>query len=157
MIGEKAIRYSQELLIADGHIDLPYRLFKENLLYEKNINLDYQTQGNFDIPKAIKGGLNCPFMAIYIPANKSEKEAFNFANSLIDLVENVTNSNEKFHRALSPNDVIDNFKNDKISLPMGMENGSALGNNIENLNYFFKRGIRYITPVSYTHLRAHET
>ena len=48
---EIAIKYSQELLIADGHIDLPYRLFKENLLYEKNIDLDYATQGNFDIPK----------------------------------------------------------------------------------------------------------
>ena len=75
MIREIAIKYSQELLIADGHIDLPYRLFKENLLYEKNIDLDYVTQGNFDIPKAEKGGLNCPFMAIYIPADKSEKEA----------------------------------------------------------------------------------
>ena len=95
---EIAIKYSQELLIADGHIDLPYRLFKENLLYEKNIDLDYVTQGNFDIPKAEKGGLNCPFMAIYIPADKSEKEAFNFANSLIDMVENVTNSNEKFDK-----------------------------------------------------------
>ena len=145
MIREIAIKYSQELLIADGHIDLPYRLFKENLLYEKNIDLDYVTQGNFDIPKAEKGGLNCPFMAIYIPADKSEKEAFNFANSLIDMVENVTNSNEKFDKALSPNDVINNFKNNKISLPMGMENGSALGNNFENLDYFFKRGIRYIT------------
>ena len=60
------------------------------------------------------------------------------------MVENVTNSNEKFDKALSPNDVINNFKNNKISLPMGMENGSALGNNFENLDYFL-RGIRYIT------------
>ena len=36
---KKADKYSKEFIIADGHIDLPYRLYKEGLLYEKNINL----------------------------------------------------------------------------------------------------------------------
>ena len=55
-------------------------LHKETLIYQNSM-----------------GGLNCPFMAIYIPADKSEKEALIF-NSLIDMVENVTNSNEKFDK-----------------------------------------------------------
>ena len=152
----KAIKYAQDFIISDGHIDLPFRLNKEGLLFNKNIDLNYETNGNFDIPKAKRGGLNCPFMAIYIPSEKKENEAYQFANSLIDLMENVINSNKDFNFAYSPSDVLENFKNGKISLPMGMENGSALGNEIKNLDYFFKRGIRYIT-VSYTHLRAHET
>ena len=36
---------------------------------------------------------------------------------------------------------------------MGMENGSALGNNIDNLKYFFDRGIRYITL---THAKSNQ-
>ena len=141
----KAIKYAQDFIISDGHIDLPYRLNKEGLLFNKNIDLNYETNGNFDIPKAKRGGLNCPFMAIYIPSEKKENEAYQFANSLIDLMENVINSNKDFNFAYSPSDVLENFKNGKISLPMGMENGSALGNEIKNLDYFFKRGIRYIT------------
>ncbi len=84
-------------------------------------------------------------MAIYFPSENKENEAYQFANSLIDLMENVINSNKDFNFAYSPSDVLENFKNGKISLPMGMENGSALGNEIKNLDYFFKRGIRYIT------------
>ena len=141
----KAIKYAQDFIIVDGHIDLPFRLNKEGFLFNKNIDLNYETNGNFDIPKAKRGGLNCPFMAIYIPSEKKENEAYQFANSLIDLMENVINYNKDFNFAYSPTDVLENFKNGKISLPMGMENGSALGNEIKNLDYFFKKGIRYIT------------
>ena len=141
----KAIKYSKDFIIVDGHIDLPYRLYKKGLLFKKNINLNNETSGNFDIPKAKRGGLNCPFMAIYIPSEKLEDEAYSFANSLIDLVKNIIKYNDQFAPALNPTQVIENFNNDKISLPMGIENGSAIGNNLKNLNYFFNRGIRYIT------------
>ena len=141
----KAIKYSKDFIIADGHIDLPYRLYKEGLIFKKNINLNNETSGNFDIPKAKRGGLNCPFMAIYIPSEKLEDEAYSFANSLIDLVKNIIKYNDQFAPALNPTQVIENLNKDKISLPMGIENGSAIGNNLKNLNYFFNRGIRYIT------------
>ena len=142
---KKAIKYSKDFIIADGHIDLPFRLNKEGLLFKKNINLNNETSGNFDIPKAKIGGLDCPFMAIYIPSEKLEDEAYSFANSLIDLVKNTIKYNDQLAPALSPTQVIKNFNNDKISLPMGIENGSAIGKNLKNLNHFFNRGIRYVT------------
>ena len=88
-MNEKAKKLSKENIIVDGHIDLPFRLYKENLLEEENINLNKNTSGNFDTYKAKKGGLNCPFMAIYTPSEKSENESYTFANLLIDLVNNV--------------------------------------------------------------------
>ena len=143
---DKAKKLSKELIIADGHIDLPYRLHEEGLIYEENIDLNHNTNRNFDIPKARKGGLNSPFMSIYIPSEKTYSEGFELANSLIDLVENIVESNkDHFQLALTPEDVINNFNNNKISLPMGMENGSPIGENINNLNFFFDRGIRYVT------------
>ncbi|MEC7877945.1 MAG: dipeptidase [Bacteroidota bacterium] len=143
---DKAKKLSEELIIADGHIDLPYRLHEEGLIYEENIDLNHNTNRNFDIPKARKGGLNSPFMSIYIPSEKTYSEGFELANSLIDLVENIVESNkDHFQLALTPEDVINNFNNNKISLPMGMENGSPIGENINNLKFFFDRGIRYVT------------
>ena len=142
----QAEKLSRENIIIDGHIDLPFRLYKKNLLFEKKIELDKETSGNFDIPKAVRGGLNCPFMSIYIPSDKNFDEAFVLADNLIDLVDNVIKSNQKnLAYASGPSDVDQNFIENKISLPMGMENGSALGKDINNIKYFFSRGIRYLT------------
>ena len=145
-MSHQAEKLSKENIIIDGHIDLPFRLYKKNLLFEKNIKLNRETSGNFDIPKAIKGGLDSPFMSIYIPSEKNFDEAYDLANNLIDLVDNIIKSNQKnLAHANGPSDIKRNFIDNKISLPMGMENGSAIGNDINNIRYFFNRGIRYIT------------
>ena len=111
--------------------------FLKDVLLSFNLNID--SNGNFDIPKAKTGGLNSPFMSIYIPSDKKEKEAFELSNSLIELVQNIIEFNEDFEAALSPKDVVHNFNNKKISLPMGMENGSAIGENIKNLKLFLNK------------------
>ena len=145
-MSHQAEKLSKENIIIDGHIDLPFRLYKKNLLFDKNIKLNRETSGNFDIPKAIRGGLDSPFMSIYIPSEKNFDEAYDLANNLIDLVDNIIKSNQKnLAHANGPSDVERNFIDNKISLPMGMENGSAIGNDINNIRYFFNRGIRYIT------------
>jgi len=42
-------------------------------------------------------------------------------------------------------DVRANFDKGLVSLPMGMENGSPIDHTLENVKYFFDRGVRYIT------------
>jgi membrane dipeptidase len=42
-------------------------------------------------------------------------------------------------------DIITNFKQGLISLPMGIENGAAIENDIGNIAHFYDRGVRYIT------------
>ncbi|MCH9029871.1 MAG: membrane dipeptidase, partial [Bacteroidetes bacterium] len=61
---EKANELAQNLIIMDTHIDIPARLHTK----WKNISQSTE-EGNFDYPRAIKGGLNAPFMSIYIPAS----------------------------------------------------------------------------------------
>ena len=48
---KKAVKYSKDFIIADGHIDLPFRLNKEGLLFEKSINLNIKTSEIFNIQK----------------------------------------------------------------------------------------------------------
>jgi membrane dipeptidase len=52
---------------------------------------------------------------------------------------------DKFAMAYSPADIEANFAKGLVSLPMGMENGSGLEDDLANVEYFQKRGIRYIT------------
>ena len=103
--------------------------------------------GDFDYPRAKKGGLTAPFMSIYVPASlDNSDESTAVAHQLIDLVEAmVYRSPEKFAIAKSVADVKAQFKKGLISLPMGMENGSPVQGSMENLKTFYERGIRYIT------------
>ena len=52
---------------------------------------------------------------------------------------------DKFAPAYTPKDIETNFAAGKVSLPLGMENGAPIGDEVANVKYFFERGIRYIT------------
>lgn len=139
---EKANRLAHEFIIVDTHVDVPYRL------REKMEDISVQTEeGNFDYPRAKAGGLNAPFMSIYVPAEYEEKGgAKKLADSLIDMVEKfATDWPDKFAVAKSVADVQAQFTKGLISLPMGMENGSPIEHKLKNLQHFYDRGIRYIT------------
>jgi membrane dipeptidase len=139
---DDAKRIAREYIIVDTHIDLPDRLAT------KPEDVSVATAGgNFDYPRAVAGGLNAPFMAIYTSAETADKgESYAAANRLIDGVEELAASHpDKFAIALSPADVRAQFRAGLISLPLGMENGSPLDGKLENVAYFYGRGIRYIT------------
>jgi membrane dipeptidase len=145
---QKAQLLANKFIITDGHIDLPYRLKSEDFDIEEDKDLLISTEeGDFDYERAKKGGLDAPFMSIYIPAIYQETGgAKELADSLINLVESITQAfPDKFAMASSPQDVEENFKAGKISLPMGMENGAPIEDDLANVKYFYERGIRYIT------------
>ncbi len=129
-------------MIIDTHVDVPYRL------EDKWEDVSEKTEeGHFDYPRAVTGGLNVPFMSIYVPA-KLEKTGGGkeLANKLIEMVEGIANdAPNKFAMAYSVGDVTANFKRGIISFPMGMENGTGIEGDLNNLQYFYDRGIRYIT------------
>ena len=54
-------------------------------------------------------------------------------------------SPDKFTVATSVADVHIQFEKGVISLPMGMENGAPIEGDLKNVEYFYNRGIRYIT------------
>ena len=139
---EEAERIAKNSIIIDTHIDVPYRIIDE--WEDVSVTTD---GGDFDYPRAISGGLNAPFMSIYTPASlEAEGKSKERAEQLIDIVNRIANeSPEKFAIALSPDDIENQFAEGKISLPMGMENGSPIEGNLENIEYFFNKGIRYIT------------
>lgn len=104
--------------------------------------------GEFDHTRAVKGGLDAPFMSIYIPLEYQSKPDMGkaLADSLIATVEGMARLlPDKFALAKSPADIEQNTKDGKVSLPMGMENGAPVGNDLANLKYFYDKGIRYIT------------
>lgn len=140
---KKAEEISKRNLIVDTHIDVPYRL---KIKWE---DISMSAGGHFDYPRALQGGLNSAFMAIYIPARyEISGGSVELADSLISTVEYFADKYpKKFVIARSYKDVLKYANSDIITLPMGMENGTPIEGKFENLKYFYKRGIRYITLV----------
>ena len=139
---KRAYELAHKFIITDGHIDVPWRL---NDGYE---DLSVRTEtGDFDYIRAKEGGLDAPFMSIYVPSSYQETGgAKEKADSLIELVHRIANDHpDKFEVAFSVADVNRIFGDGKIALPMGMENGAPILDDLNNVQYFYDRGIRYIT------------
>ena len=145
---ELADQLAHENIIIDGHVDLPFRMVVKGFMLKKEVeDVSVETEGNFDHPKAKRGGLDAPFMSIYIPSRYQETGgAKAFADSLIDMVSQLPIEYPAlFALANSPQHIQQNFAKGLISLPMGMENGAPIEDDLSNVKYFADRGIRYIT------------
>ncbi len=146
-VEERAEALAKRVIILDGHIDVPWRLEKSSTdgVLGEDVGAA-TTAGDFDLPRARAGGLDAPFMSIYVSADFEMNGADAVAESLISLVEGIVEAHPNdFGLAPSVQSVRDNFAAGKISLPMGMENGAPLMGKLDNVAHFHKRGIRYIT------------
>jgi membrane dipeptidase len=105
----KARELAQKYIIVDGHVDLPYRLRVQNFRFVKEFTgIPIEThEGDFDFKRARQGGLDAPFMSIYIPASyQTNGGAAALADSLIEMVEYImTTHPDYFTIAKSPKDV----------------------------------------------------
>ncbi|MEZ4920160.1 MAG: dipeptidase [Saprospiraceae bacterium] len=135
--------------IIDTHVDFPWSLVERNEWYKPGYTALVMShpEGDFDYPRAVKGGLYVPFMSIYIPAKyQNEKgRSKEVADSLITLVEQIQAAYpDQLALVTKADEILSNFQKGIVSLPMGMENGSPL-ERFEDVAYFHKRGIRYVT------------
>jgi membrane dipeptidase len=136
-----ARKLAQDAIIVDTHIDAPTELMKQW------VDLGVDQPREFDFPKARAGGLDVAFMSIYTSSGQDDDgSAWNIANRMIDAVDALAFRHpEKFALLRSPREVEALRRLDLVLLPLGMENGAPIGNDIGKLKFFFERGVRYIT------------
>ena len=142
-----AEQIAQDSLILDSHIDVPYRLWRQHLEGLEIDDISGSTDGDFDFIRARKGGLNVPFFSIYLPASTQEDgTSHQMANELIDMVEDiVTLYPNKFILINSVADLGSITKKNIVGIALGMENGAPIQGDLSRVQYYFDRGIRYIT------------
>ena len=139
---DAATKLAQDAIIVDTHIDAP------GILMDKWADLGVEAKDReFDYPKSRTGGLDVAFMSIYTsPKQDADGSAWQVANQMIDGVEAAVQRNHgKFAILTSPRDVARLLKGGRVLLPLGMENGAPLGDQLANVQFFFDRGVRYIT------------
>lgn len=139
---DAATRLARDAVIVDTHIDAP------GILMDTWADLGVEAKDReFDYPKARAGGLDIAFMSIYTsPKQDADGSAWQVANAMIDGVEALAQRHPgKFAVLTSPRDVDRLRAGGRVLLPLGMENGAPLGDKLDNVRFFFERGVRYIT------------
>ena len=150
--GARAKVLTREAILVDTHVDVPDRLLEQDEVAD---DVSVRTAGgHFDWERAREGGLDAPFLSIYVPSALDEDGAYERAERLLDMVEAIANrSPDKFEIARSPADVRRIAASGRVALPIGMENGAPIERDLAKLLHFHDRGIRYVTL---THARNNQ-
>ena len=144
-----ALKICENNIILDSHIDWP----DKHLFFPEDISKK-TTKGDFDLVRAKEGGLNAALSVVYINSSYEVDESRNMVDSTLKLITDYTKIYpQKFAQAFNPNDIKKNFKSNLFSLPLCLENGLPIGNNLEYIKYLKEQGIVYITL---THNKANQ-
>ncbi len=128
------------MFLLDSHCDTPSEILRLRDLSKDNEN------GHVDFPKLRKGGVDGAFFALYVPADKSEEEAYAHALRQLEAVRATIAANPHAAAfATSPAEAYANKASGLFSIFMGLENGSPIGHSIERLHEFYDAGVRYVT------------
>lgn len=138
----KGRELARRCVLVDGHIDVPYRLSRAPADVSRRT-----PDGDFDAERAREGGLDAPFLSIYVPSSyESSGGAKAFADGLIDGVERLANEHPSvFAIARSADEVRAIAASGRVALLLGMENGSPIERDLRNVDHFYRRGVRYVT------------
>ena len=139
---QRAAALARDAIIVDTHIDAP------GILAETWADLgEPASDREFDYPRARAGGLDVAFMSIYTSAREDvEGKARQSAHAQIDSIEALVQRHpDRFAILTSPRDVERLRAGGRVLLPLGMENGAPLGDELSQVQHFFDRGVRYIT------------
>lgn len=146
---EKALEIHNNVYTVDSHADTPWSLLRGD--FDLSVRHDYKNdRSRVDFPRMREGGLDGIFMAAFVgQRERNEKgnlKAFEKIDQIIDSLHAhlSTRQNEAVF-AGTPKEAYQLEKENKRSIFIGIENGYAIGNDLKNIEYFYKKGARYIT------------
>ena len=161
---KKAKDLHKKIYTIDSHCDTPmfFRygvdIGKDNSLLQVNPKeLGAKTEDKtvnytlkVDIPKMEKGMLDAVFMVAYLPqgarTKKASQQAFENAVNIINQIKRQIDNNQTVvSKARTVSDLKKNKTAGKKSIFIGIENGYAIGQDIENIKRFADLGVKYIT------------
>jgi len=146
---ERAKKIHKEVLTVDSHTDTPWALLKGD--FDLDERHDYvKDKSRVHFPRMKEGGLDAIFFAAFIGQRRRDEEgnkkAHELVTSIIDSIHvNLARKTATSGLALSPDDAYRLEKEGKRAVFIGIENGYAIGKEINNIEKFYKKGTRYIT------------
>lgn len=138
-----AKRVHEQVLTLDSHCDTP-------MFFDKGVELTRRDpQLLVDFPKMREGHLDATTMVAYLPqggrSEQEELQATQMAVKLLNEIETRVADAPNVALARTPADLYRHKLEGKLSVMRGIENGYALGRDIDNVARFAQMGVVYIT------------
>lgn len=125
------------MLIVDGHCDTI------QVALDKNVNLEDKSL-SFNLEQALEKTLILQMTAAFI--NPSYQNSFQRACNIINHFEKQLKTYPQYLKQVKTKDGIEEAINEnKIGCLLTIENGRAIENKLENVDYFYDKGVRLIT------------
>ncbi len=146
----KAVELHSKILTIDTHFDTPSRVLRGDFDLGKRHEPGKSGSGQVDFPRMKEGGLDGAFFAIFLGQGELTPAGYTLAkqraDQLIDAMEKACETHsDQAEIIVSPDDAYRLKKEGKTFVFLGIENGYALKEDISLVEYFYNRGIRYIT------------
>ena len=130
----------QSALVVDMHCDGVLKM-KKGLDFSVRNETDHM-----DVPRLKEGGTDLQVFACWLDTKTPVDECRQTVDELIDTLESVINRNSAdMGICLSAAQAESIIADGKIAAFVGIENGVALANDLDNVQHFYDRGVRYIT------------
>ncbi|PKP02408.1 MAG: membrane dipeptidase [Bacteroidetes bacterium HGW-Bacteroidetes-9] len=146
---QKAARIHAKAFTIDSHNDTPMWFTDSTYNFGQN-HKDMRPRNRVDIPRMEEGGLDAAFFAVFVGqadrTPEGNEKALNQAITTFEAIHrNVNLNSDKADIALKASDRYLNENQKKRSVFIGLENGYPIGNDLSNIDRFYKLGARYIT------------
>jgi membrane dipeptidase len=140
----------ENVLTVDTHADTPSHLLREGWDIGEWHDPEERASGCIDLPRMKEGGLDAEFFAVYVGQGELTPEVYVKARERADsmlaaLYQMAKDYPDLVEIATSPDDAYRIEKEGKRAAFIGMENGYPIGKDLDSVEYFYNRGVRYIT------------
>ncbi len=103
-------------------------------------------KGHMDLERLKKGGVSAQVFACFVSSEIPQTKAFNRAIEMINLIHNLCQKNPHDFRLIgNPEDIDLSASGDIINVLIAVENGYAIGNNLDNLAHLKEKKVCYMT------------
>jgi membrane dipeptidase len=136
-----ALRIHRDAIVLDTHCDTPMHMLDRGI----DIGMKSWTN-NVDLVRMKEGGLDAVVFAVFVP---NHQDGNNPAARALDLIDEIHRQVARYPDlaglACSPQDIRRLHEEGKRAVLVGLENGSAIENNLGRLREYYRRGVRSVT------------
>ena len=127
-------------IVVDTHNDLLTTAIEKGLV----IDQDLSGKTHSDLARLKKGGVDVQFFSVWCDGLKEDPYAW--ANREMDTLDAVAKRNpDKIVKVGNNAELMQAVKEKKIAAMFGVEGGHMIGNSLDKLDHFYRRGTRYMT------------
>lgn len=140
----------RKILTVDTHCDTAFNLLRTNWKIGDRHDPAKRESGKIDLPRMKEGGLDAEFFAAFVGQGPRTPEGYAKAkDAAVRVIDAVWRMTEEYPQtiglALAPVDAYRLKREGKLTAFIGMENGYPIGRDLSLIDFFYRKGVRYIT------------